>query len=73
VSPQPESRARTGLFVIRLRKEGASSATVIHLTARFDVEMPGEVVKTVTSAPDACATIRRWLDVFESGLRPADS
>ena len=73
MSDEPEPVARTGVFVIRLRKEGTSSATIFQLTARFDVETPAEVVKTVTSAPEACATIRRWFEVFEAGLRPAPS
>jgi hypothetical protein len=70
LSQEPEPAARTGLFVIRVRKEGAGSAPVIQLTARFDVESPGEVIKTVSSTPEACATIRRWFEIFEAGLRP---
>jgi hypothetical protein len=70
VSEEAEPAGRTGLFVVRLRKEGAGSATIIQLTARFDVEAAGEVVRTVTSTPEACATIRRWFEIFEAGLRP---
>jgi hypothetical protein len=73
VNPESEASGRTGLFVIRVRKESAGSAPIIQLTARFDVEAPGEVVKTVTSTPEACATIRRWFDVFEAGLSGAIS
>jgi len=68
LSSQARSMSRAGLFVIRLRKDSAGSQMVIRLTARFDVEAPTEVVKTVGSVEEACATIQRWFEVFEAGL-----
>lgn len=68
MKPDRQSLPRTGLFVIRLRREGAGSPMVIRLTARFDAEAPTEVVKTVSSVAEACATIQRWFEVFEAGL-----